>query len=34
MLGDAVARRMVVYGGNEHYTRDGVEVVGLPGIPS
>lgn len=34
LLGKAVARRMVVYGGPEHYTRDGVEVVGLPGIPA
>ncbi|WP_374605668.1 ATP-binding protein [Niveibacterium sp.] len=29
LLGDRVVRSMVVYGGNEHYTRDGVEVVGI-----
>lgn len=32
LLGAQVARRMVVYGGSECYTREGVEVVGLPGI--
>lgn len=29
VMGGTVARRMVVYGGDEHYTREGVEVVGL-----
>lgn len=29
LLGDKVVRRMVVYGGAEHYVRDGIEVVGL-----
>lgn len=32
LLGTQVARRMVVYGGHENYTREGIEVVGLPGI--
>ncbi|MEK8051477.1 ATP-binding protein [Ideonella sp. DXS22W] len=32
LLGAQVARRMVVYGGADHFTREGVEVVGLPGI--
>ena len=29
VLGDRVARQMVVYGGAEHYVREGVEVVGI-----
>lgn len=29
LLGQAVTRRMVIYGGSEHYTREGIEVVGL-----
>jgi uncharacterized protein len=29
VLGPRVARRMVVYGGDEHYMRAGVEVVGI-----
>lgn len=32
LLGTQVARRMVVYGGHELFTRKGVELVGLPGI--
>ncbi len=31
LLGERVARKMVVYGGTEQYVRDGVEVVGLQG---
>ena len=29
LLGDRVTRRMLVYGGDETYRREGVEVVGL-----
>jgi predicted AAA+ superfamily ATPase len=29
VLGEKVARQMVVYGGADHYTREGVEVVGI-----
>ena len=29
VLGDRVARQMVMYGGNDHYVREGVEVVGI-----
>ncbi len=29
VLTQKVARRMVVYGGDESYTRDGVDVVGV-----
>jgi hypothetical protein len=24
-----VARQMVIYGGDEHYTREGIDVVGI-----
>jgi len=34
LLGPAVQRRMLVYGGAEHQLRDGVEVVGLQGAPA
>jgi predicted AAA+ superfamily ATPase len=29
LLGDRVARRMLVFGGAEHYLREGIEVVGI-----
>ena len=29
LLGNRVTRRMLVYGGNEHYMREGVEVAGI-----
>ena len=29
LLGDRVTRRMLVYGGDEHYLREGVEVAGI-----
>ena len=29
VLGDKVARKMVVYGGADHYVREGMEVVGI-----
>ncbi len=29
LLGERVERKMVVYGGNENYLRDGIEVVGI-----
>jgi uncharacterized protein len=29
VLGDKVARQMVIHGGADHFTRDGVEVVGI-----
>ena len=32
VLGDRVARQMVVYGGADHYMRDGVEVVGIQAV--
>jgi uncharacterized protein len=32
VLGDRVARQMVVYGGADHYLREGVEVVGIQAV--
>jgi uncharacterized protein len=29
LLGERVTRRMLVYGGDEHYMRDGIEVAGI-----
>ncbi len=32
VLGPRAARQMVVYGGSDHYVRDGVEVVGIQAV--